>query len=1533
MNIQRTLRSALLAAALHLAAGASHACGPGGSGQMCPAPDPAPASLPASGAVSLAVGNPINVISGNKYQQETDMPALPGVLGLEIVRHYNSFLSGSNSTPGITGRGWKLSYETQLYAFDGTLQIMQADGSRLIFSRDLLNPSLCASADPAHGRVEIKGVRGKEEYLWTWNDGRTLRFDRDGRLTQIQAPTGEVLSLLYNQGLLVKVTDPQGRSLRLAYLDREGVARGERYRGVQSIASPVGRFVYEYGSAAPQGATVGKVALAANLVRVQYPVPEGAAQRAAGGPAARRYHYEDALRPTYLTGVSVEAQDAAGKNASQRYATFGYDINGKAVLSTHAGNADKVTLDFSQGGQTVITNSAGEKTVYRHAIVAGEFRLLEVRGAGCALCGPANQRYGYDKQGRLVETSELDAQGAVRRTDKTELDFYGRPLRISRIEYKNGRALAPQWLQRYEYATEAPLPSVVARPSVVAGREASARMSYNGKGQLLSMTEQGWAPAPDGKGEPQPIVRTTSYGYRTVNGRSVLALVDGPLPNGKAGTPADSDITLLDYDSQGRMIERITAPGGVVTEVVQRDEALRPVTVKASDGYRLVRSEAQLLHGGQLAALTERAWLLDKKGQPDAGSVQADGAAYRYDGQGRVGAAAVPDGGIARYVFDGGDNLTHVVAPDQGQRVRTFDTEGRLLAAVQYSAGAPIALAGQDDAQRVPLAGSYRRGAPGSVAEALVESVSRPGGSEVRRWLDDFGRVVAILTPESGLRTAAYAADGSLRKLAFADGRTVSVERDAQGRALRVVYFDAAGRHQDSLTYQYQGVALAGEARYAQQQLASQVDWQPDAWGRPSRKRLAVYGAGTEPSALLEVGYARDAQGRVVRKTMPGGAVLDYAYDAAGGVTAISIGGKPIVSGVRYTAAQDGARLAGYVYGNGLAARSSYDGLGRLTLHESGTRQRILRADADKNTTLVEQRLAVTRAPQPERLSLRLPQLFSTATAADVAEPAATSSVPHQYRYDEYDRLVAESSGERQLLDLRYNALGDRLGLPAPSTDAVGNVLEHGKHTLDYNAAGELAEVRSADGKLVARYGYDAEGIRVVKRAGGRTSYFLYEDGQLLAEADGEGRVVAEYVYLGRKPVARLLSEPGAMRGIARWLPKVFAAGPEVEYLHPDQRDAVESVTDANGALRWQAELGPFGDLRQEGGPRGQMPLRLSGQYADPETGLYYNVHRYYDAATGRYLQPDPLGIEAGLNLYAYAEGDPLRKTDPLGLSIEPDSGWGGGVAPWLFGTAVHSQMAAQIRGNGLGWGANDGRNGTWVGLRPDAYYVKPTDLFKPSFHGTLWELKPISWSSAVNPANYAAGKGEVAAYIAGAKKGCWTAGSSKAIVSQLTPTAVLMGGKVWNVTFQADAVNDQSGLLFYSKQQAQEKPVPQQVPAPALSPSQRNELDKQMQQIKAQGAKEGWSTLETIGMVVLIGLAIALLVAAAILLAPAIAAVLASIAAALSAAAAGTVALMAALAALFAFSPAVAAEATKKGEEKQKGMLDGAIDWFKGWF
>ncbi|TIX16112.1 MAG: hypothetical protein E5V41_14255, partial [Mesorhizobium sp.] len=35
-------------------------------------------------------------------------------------------------------------------------------------------------------------------------------------------------------------------------------------------------------------------------------------------------------------------------------------------------------------------------------------------------------------------------------------------------------------------------------------------------------------------------------------------------------------------------------------------------------------------------------------------------------------------------------------------------------------------------------------------------------------------------------------------------------------------------------------------------------------------------------------------------------------------------------------------------------------------------------------------------------------------------------------------------------------------------------------------------------------------------------------------------------------------------------------------------------------------------------------------------SGLNYNWHRHYDPTTGRYLQPDPLGMPDGPSRWAY---------------------------------------------------------------------------------------------------------------------------------------------------------------------------------------------------------------------------------------------------------------------------------------------------------
>jgi RHS repeat-associated protein len=58
----------------------------------------------------------------------------------------------------------------------------------------------------------------------------------------------------------------------------------------------------------------------------------------------------------------------------------------------------------------------------------------------------------------------------------------------------------------------------------------------------------------------------------------------------------------------------------------------------------------------------------------------------------------------------------------------------------------------------------------------------------------------------------------------------------------------------------------------------------------------------------------------------------------------------------------------------------------------------------------------------------------------------------------------------------------------------------------------------------------------------------------------------------------------------------------------------------------------------------------MQGQYYDAETGLCYNLFRYFDPLTGRFLSQDPLDLRAGLDPYAYAS-NVWESVDPLGLN------------------------------------------------------------------------------------------------------------------------------------------------------------------------------------------------------------------------------------------------------------------------------------------
>ncbi|CAH5261622.1 Putative deoxyribonuclease RhsC, partial [Serratia marcescens] len=230
--------------------------------------------------------------------------------------------------------------------------------------------------------------------------------------------------------------------------------------------------------------------------------------------------------------------------------------------------------------------------------------------------------------------------------------------------------------------------------------------------------------------------------------------------------------------------------------------------------------------------------------------------------------------------------------------------------------------------------------------------------------------------------------------------------------------------------------------------------------------------------------------------------------------------------------------------------------------------------------------------------------------------------------------------------------------------DAWGNLISRRNGLYEqhyrYDADNRLVQAhgRGPQGEFEAQYHYDALGRRSRKavRYKGKTEQttrFLWQGYRLLQEQrdDGSRR---SWSYDPASPWSPLaaLEQAGDSRSA------------DIYWYHTDLNSAPLEVTDAAGNLCWSGQYDTFGKLQgqtvagaaKRQGAQYQQPLRYAGQYQDDESGLHYNLFRYYEPEVGRFTTQDPIGLEGGLNLYAYAK-NPLIWVDPLGLtscSIQP---------------------------------------------------------------------------------------------------------------------------------------------------------------------------------------------------------------------------------------------------------------------------------------
>ncbi len=284
---------------------------------------------------------------------------------------------------------------------------------------------------------------------------------------------------------------------------------------------------------------------------------------------------------------------------------------------------------------------------------------------------------------------------------------------------------------------------------------------------------------------------------------------------------------------------------------------------------------------------------------------------------------------------------------------------------------------------------------------------------------------------------------------------------------------------------------------------------------------------------------------------------------------------------------------------------------------------------------------------------------YQYSNEGDLLEAYDTTDGQTQYEIDAAHRLVGEN-GPRGHVAYPLDEAGNLLGQPglAAVTLTEGNRLTHAgttRFTYDrrdrvcqqdsiryrYDSLDQLVAVEddAHDEAWTARY--DAIGRRLRCGRGEAQTEFFWDHDRLAAEVAPDGRLRL-YVYADEAALVPVLfvdydsvdADPAAGR--------VFS-------VFTNQIGAPVAVVDAAGVTVWSARVEPYGATHVDPGATIDFNPRWPGHYADAETGLFYNRHRYYDPRLGRYLQPDPLGQGGDLNVYAYRP-NPLVDVDLQGL-------------------------------------------------------------------------------------------------------------------------------------------------------------------------------------------------------------------------------------------------------------------------------------------
>jgi RHS repeat-associated protein len=531
---------------------------------------------------------------------------------------------------------------------------------------------------------------------------------------------------------------------------------------------------------------------------------------------------------------------------------------------------------------------------------------------------------------------------------------------------------------------------------------------------------------------------------------------------------------------------------------------------------------------------------------------------------------------------------------------------------------------------------------------------------------DLFGNLLSTKDAENRLRQYAYTGNHYLLSITDANG-VLEEQRVVQPGGLVTQIKDAKN---NATNYVYDGHGRRTKATYP--------DSTYETWTYDLNDNVTQFRARDGNT----ITYVLDALNRVTSKTPTGQAVVTYSYDLEGRLLSHS---TPVVTGDP----SSGTFSLGYdTAGRMVSETNPQSQVTSYQLDANGNHTKITYPSGYYATYVYDQLDRLTdiklNGATTSAVTFGYDQL-SRRTSKNYANGANTS-----YTYDLGNNLLTLNIafvGSAANWTYTYNKVHQMLTQNCSDTTylwrpTVGTVTYAAANNLNqYPTIGGLAATYNNQGGLATynswTYGYNTEGMLKTASKTGTSASFVY-DGSLRQIQKTVGSVKTKYVYSGSHMMEEYDGTAGTLNtryvfaGAEEPVLQMNSAG-TVTYIHHDHHDSVIAQSGSTGAVGNKYNYGPFG----ESGSLTGTTIGYTGQRFDSETGLYHYKARFYLPSIGRFLQADPIGYTAGMNLYAYVGNDPMDHTDPEGL--EPDhfvyhSGLADAVSAGFAGTSAMNE-------------------------------------------------------------------------------------------------------------------------------------------------------------------------------------------------------------------------------------------------------------------